>query len=156
MGLYGQDSWKLKPNLTLNYGLRWDVLPPWREKYNQLQTLVLGQQSVVYPGAPQGLVFPGDPGIPATLAPTKYTNFAPRIGLAYSPSFQNGLLEKIFGGPGKTSVRAGYGMFYTAFEGLSAGIMSANPPYGYDYDSSTIAPPLFATPFVAAATGSST
>jgi len=153
VGLFAQDSWQVRPNVALTYGLRWDVLPPWSEKYNQLQTLVLGQQSVVYPGAPQGLVFPGDPGIPRSLAPTKYSNIAPRLGLAYSPKFQNGLLEKIFGSAGTTSVRAGYGVFYSAFEGLSAGIMSANPPYGYDYDSSTIGPPLFATPFVAAATG---
>ncbi len=53
-GLYGQDSWQIRPNLTFNFGLRWDLLPPWREKYNQLQTLVPGQQSVVYPGAPAG------------------------------------------------------------------------------------------------------
>ena len=138
VGLYGQDSWQLRPNLTLNYGLRWDLLPPWREKFNQLQTLVSGQQSEVYPGAPAGIVFPGDSGVPSTLAPAKLTNFAPRIGLAYSPDV-------------KTTVRAGYGIFYTAFEGLSAGIMSANPPYGYDYDS--FAPPLFATPFVTAASG---
>jgi len=137
-GFYGQDSWQLRPNLTLNYGLRWDLLPPWREKYNQVQTLIPGEQSVVYPGAPVGLVFPGDPGVPDTLAPTQYTDFAPRIGLAYSPG-------------GKTSVRASYGLFYTAFEGLSAGIMSANPPYGYDYTS--LAPPLFATPFITAASG---
>jgi hypothetical protein len=136
-GLYGQDSWQVRPNLTLNYGLRWDLLPPWSEKYDQMQTLVPGQQSVVYPGAPAGLVFPGDRGIPDTLAPTPYTNFAPRIGLAYAP--------------GKTSIRAGYGIFYTAFEGLAAGIMSANPPYGYSYTSP--APPLFATPFVTAASG---
>ena len=154
IGVYAQDSWQVTPGLTLNFGLRWDVLPPWYEKYNQIQTLVLGQQSIVYPGAPEGLVFPGDPGIPRTLAPTKYTNFAPRFGLAYSPRGGDGLAGKLFGS-GKTSVRAGYGMFYTAFEGLSAGIMSANPPYGYDYDSSTIGPPLFATPFVAAATGQS-
>ncbi len=153
VGLYGQDGWRVRPNLTLNYGLRWDVLPPWHEKYNQIQTLVPGEQSIVYPGAPRGLVFPGDPGIPQTLAPTKYTDFAPRVGLAYSPNFDGGLLGKIFGGTGKSSVRAGFGMFYTAIEGLSASIMSANPPYGYDYDSSTIGPPLFATPFVAAATG---
>ena len=153
IGVYGQDSWQLKSNLILNYGLRWDVLPPWHEKYNQIQTLALGQQSVVYPSAPQGLVFPGDRGIPRTLAPTQYSNFAPRFGLAYSPNFKNELLNKIFGDAGRTSVRAGYGIFYTAFEGLSAGIMSANPPYGYDYDSSTLGPPLFATPFVAAATG---
>ena len=138
IGAYGQDSWRVRSNVTLNYGVRWDVIEPWREKYNQLQTLVLGEQSVVYPGAPRGLVFPGDPGIPSTLAPTRYGNLAPRIGLAWSPS-------------PKTSVRAGYGMFYTAFEGLSAGIMSANPPYGYSYTSP--APPLFETPFVTAATG---
>ena len=41
-GVYAQDSWRVRPNLTLNYGVRWDLLPPWREKYNQLQTLVLG------------------------------------------------------------------------------------------------------------------
>ena len=153
IGLYVEDSWQAKHNLTLNYGLRWDVLPPWYEKYNQIQTLVLGQQSAVYPDAPEGLVFPGDHGIPRTLAPTKYTNLAPRLGLAYSPDFKHGLLSKIFGESGRSSIRAGYGVFYTAFEGLSAGIMSANPPYGYDYDSSTLGPPLFATPFVAAATG---
>jgi len=150
-GLYAQDSWRVRPRLTLNYGLRWDMLPPWREKYNQLQTLVLGEQSRVYPGAPNGLVFPGDPGILTTLAPTKYTNFAPRIGLAYSPDFQSGWLGRISGGRGATSVRAGYGLYSTAFEGLSAGIMSANPPYGYDYTS--LAPPLFSNPFVTAASG---
>ena len=153
IGLYAQDSWHVKSNLTLNYGLRWDVLPPWREKYNQIQTLVPGEQSVVYPGAPQGLVFPGDPGIPSTLAPTKYTNFAPRLGVAYSPGFEKGPLHRIFGSSGTTSIHAGYGVYYTAFEGLSAGIMSANPPYGYDYTS--LAPPTFANPFVNAATGQS-
>ncbi len=153
VGLYGQDSWKLRPDLTLNYGMRWDVLPPWHEKYNQIQTLIPGRQSAVYPGAPAGLVFPGDAGIPRTLAPTKYTNFAPRVGIAWSPAFHEGALSKIFGGAGKTSIRAGYGQFFTAFEGLSASIMSANPPYGYDYNST--ASPLFSTPFVAAATGQS-
>ncbi len=151
IGVYGQDSWQARPNLTLNYGLRWDVISPWYEKYNQIQTLVLGEQSRVYPRAPAGLVFPGDPGVPRTLAPAKYNRLSPRIGVSYSPDVDAGLLGKIFGGPGKSSIRAGYGLFYTAFEGLSAGIMSANPPYGYDFTS--FAPPLFATPFVAAASG---
>jgi hypothetical protein len=138
VGVYVQDAWQLRRNLTLNYGLRWDLLPPWHEKYNQMQTLMPSRQSVVYPGAPAGLVFPGDPGIPSTLVLTQHANFAPRVGLAYSPD-------------AKTSIRAGYGLFYTAVEGLSAGIMSANPPYGYDYNS--FAPPLFATPFITAASG---
>jgi hypothetical protein len=152
IGLFAQDSWRIRPNLTLNYGARWDVLPPWHEKYNQLQTFVFGQQSVVYPGAPRGSVFPGDPGIPNTLSPTKWNDFAPRLGLAYSPSFEDGVLERLFGGHGKSSIRAGWGIFHSAFEGLSAGIMSACAPYGYDYNS-TGGRPLFNEPFVSAATG---
>jgi hypothetical protein len=154
IGAYAQDSWKLRPNLVLNYGLRWDVLPPWHEKYNQLQTFVLGQQSQVYPGAPAGIVFPGDKGIPATLAPTKWNNFSPRVGVTYSRDFAGGLLGLIFGNAGKSSIHAGAGLFYSAFEGLSAGIMSACPPYGYDYDS-TNGKPKFDEPFVSATTGAS-
>jgi hypothetical protein len=149
IGAFAQDSWQLRPNLVLNYGIRWDVLPPWHEKYNQLQTFVLGQQSVVYPGAPTGIVFPGDPGIPRTLAPTKWDDFSPRLGLTYSPNADSGLLHTIFGSSGKSSIHAGFGIFYSAFEGLSAGIMSANPPYGYDYDT-TGGHPMFNEPFVTA------
>ncbi len=144
VGAYAQDSWQARPNLTLNYGLRWDLLPPWHEKYNQLQTLVPGEQSVVFPNAPVGIVFPGDPGVPRTLAPVRYTDFGPRLGLAWSPGFL---------GAGKTSVRASWGQFYTPIEGLSPAIMSANPPYGYTYTSAV--PTLFGTPWTAAADGSS-
>src|SRR5438045_9304646 len=59
-GLYAQDSWKARPSLTLNYGIRWDLITPWYEKFNQLQTVVQGRQSVVYPGAPNGFLFPTD------------------------------------------------------------------------------------------------
>jgi len=152
IGLFAQDSWRATSNLTVNYGVRWDVLPPWHEKYNQLQTFVLGEQSVVYPGAPAGIVFPGDKGIANSLTPTKWTDFSPRFGVAYSPAFTSGLLSKIFGGSGKSSIRAGFGMFDTAIEGLSAGIMSACAPYGYDYDS-TGGRPLFNEPFRSASTG---
>jgi hypothetical protein len=151
-GIFAQDSWQARTNLTMNYGVRWDMLPPWREKYNQLQTFVLDQQSEVYPGAPQGMVFPGDRGVPSTLTPTKWSNFSPRLGIAYSPNWADGWAKKLFGGAGKSSIHAGFGTFYTAFEGLSAGIMSACAPYGYDYDS-TSGRPLFDQPFVSASTG---
>ncbi len=151
-GLYAQDSWRVSKNLTVNYGLRWDRIEPWYEKYNQIATFVPGQQSVVFPGAPAGILFPGDAGVPRTLAPPGNRDFAPRIGLAYSPSAgRDSLLGKILGGPGKTSVRASFGMFYTAIEALTIGISSANAPYGTTYTSP--APPLFSTPFITAANG---
>jgi Carboxypeptidase regulatory-like domain/TonB dependent receptor len=154
VGIYGQDSWRVAKNLTLNYGLRWDRIEPWYEKYNQIATFAPGQQSVVFPGAPAGILFPTDHGVPRTLAPPGNLDFAPRIGLAWAPNGDpDSLLGKILGGPGKTSVRASYGIFYTAIEALTIGIMSANAPYGTTYSSP--APPLFATPFVTASNGQS-
>lgn len=155
MAAFAQDSWKLSDRLTVNYGVRWDRIRPWLERFNQLQTLVEDEQSQVFPGAPLGLVFPGDPGVPDSLAPPR-NNFSPRAGIAYSPSLaaaRGRLLDKLIGSAGETSIRLGYGMYYTAYEGLSAGIMSANPPYGYTYTSA--APPLFTSPFTVAATGAS-
>jgi hypothetical protein len=152
LGLFAQDSWRLTRNLTLNYGLRWDRIEPWYEKYNQIAAFVPNEQSVVFPNAPAGIVYPGDPGVPRTLAPPGNRDFAPRIGLAYSPSSSgDGLLAKILGAPGKTSIRVSYGIFYTAIEALSIGVMSANAPYGSTYTSP--APPQFANPFVTLATG---
>ena len=137
--VFAQDSWRPRSALTVNYGLRWDLIAPWYERNNQIQTIVPGQQSIVYPDAPTGLVFPTDPGIARGLSPARYGNVSPRVGIAYSP------------GSGKTSVRASIGRFYTAFQGLSAGIMYGVPPYGYNYLSP--APPLFETPFITAADG---
>ncbi len=121
LGVYGQDSWQVSPQLTLNYGLRWDVLPPWSEKYNQLLTLDPKEQSVVFPNAPKGILFPGDPGVPHTIAPTRYGNVAPRAAVSWAPKARPGVLAKLLGGPGATLVKAGYGVYYSAFEGLSGG-----------------------------------
>jgi hypothetical protein len=139
--------------LTLNYGLRWDVLPPWSEKYNQLLTLNSNEQSVVFPNAPQGILFPGDPGVPKTISPTRYGNVAPRAAISWAPKAGPGVLAWLLGAPGATLVKAGYGVYYSAFEGLSAAIMSGCPPYGFTYTSA--APTLFNEPFVTAATGAS-
>ena len=151
IGFYGQDSWRARSNLTLNYGLRWDVSTPWSEQHNQLETLVPGKQSATFPGAPTGWVFAGDPGIPSTLAPTRYNNFAPRIGLAYSPNASDGFLGKLTGGPGKTSIRAGYGLFYTSFEGATSFNQIGAAPFGFFYVGNG---PSFTTPFMNRATGS--
>lgn len=144
-GLYAQDSWRARSNLTLNYGLRWDVSTPWYEQHNQIETIVPGLQSVVFPGSPKGWVFPGDPGIPSTLAPTRYNNFGPRLGLAYSPSADSGFLKKLTGGPGQTSIRAGYGVFFTAFEGATNFNEIGDAPFGFFWVGTA---PSFSTPFV--------
>jgi hypothetical protein len=129
-GAYVQDSWKATSNLTLNLGLRWEVSMPWYDTQGKIQTWVQGQQSTVFPGSPQGLVYPGDAGIPKTLAPTRYDNFGPRLGLAYSPSFSDGVLGKVFGGPGKSSIRASYGLYYTSVEDLNLFYEVGDAPFG--------------------------
>ena len=129
-GLFAQDSWRIKSNLTFNYGLRYDVSAPWHEKFNEIQTLIPGLQSVVFPGSPLGWVFPGDPGVPSTLAPTRWNKFAPRLGLAYSFGNHEGTLGAILGKPGTTSIRLGWGMFYTTNEGATDYNQIGDAPFG--------------------------
>ncbi len=154
LGLFAQDSWHALPNLTVNYGLRWDRIAPWSEKYNQISTFEAGAQSQVFPGAPAGILYPGDPGVARTLAPIGNLSFAPRVGLAWSPAAESGsFAEKLLGKAGETSIRASFGNFYTAIDALSIGVLAANAPYGTTYTSPE--EPLFATPFVGAADGAS-
>jgi hypothetical protein len=155
---FAQDSWKIKPNLTLNYGLRWEYSPPMTDISGHVETFRPGQNSTVYPcgitssttywqnlgvatptcantGAePTGLVVPGDPGVPAAMTSTYYKSFAPRIGIAYSP-----------GRDGKTSIRAGWGLFYNPIEELVLAQFGAEPPFG---GSSSLSDVFFNTPFV--------
>jgi hypothetical protein len=152
-GAFVQDSWKVKPNLTLNMGLRWEVSMPLYDTQGKIQTFVPGLQSTVFPLAPSGLVFPGDPGIPKTLAPTHYNNFGPRLGLAYSPNFSDGILGKIFGGPGKSSVRASYGLYYTSIEDLNLFYEVADAPFGLYWTSPLSV--MFDEPFRVRTTGAS-
>jgi Carboxypeptidase regulatory-like domain len=144
-GVYAQDSWKAKPNLTLNLGLRWEYSTPWYDTQGKIQSIIPGEQSVLFPLSPKGFVYPGDPGVPKTLTPTRHKNFGPRLGLAYSPGFSDGALGKIFGGPGKTSIRAAFGVYYTSIEDLNLFFEVADAPFGLYW--STFAPVLFDEPF---------
>jgi hypothetical protein len=144
-GAYFQDTWKAKPNLTLNLGVRWEVSMPWYDTQGKIETIVPGLQSTQFPTSPLGWVVPGDPGIPSTLAPTHYNNWAPRLGLAYSPGFHDGALGKIFGGPGKTSIRAAFGIYYTAIEDLNLFYEVGDAPFGLYWVSPN--PTMFDEPF---------
>jgi Carboxypeptidase regulatory-like domain len=99
-GPFVQDGYRIRPNLTINLGLRWDPNTAPNIKGGRGAAFVPGQQSTVYPGAPLGLIFPGDKGMTATLMPSSYDYWEPRIGVAWQP-----------GGTPHTVVHAGYGMF---------------------------------------------
>ena len=142
--LFAQDSWKIKPNLTLNYGLRWELNTPLADVAQHVETFRPGQSSTVYPcGGPNtdcssqdavGLVVPGDPGVPPGMTQTYYKAFAPRIGIAWSP-----------GSSGKTSFRAGWGLFYNPVEQLVLAQFGAEPPFG---GSTTVNETQFNLPFL--------
>jgi hypothetical protein len=151
LGIYAQDSWRVSSTFTLNFGLRWDVTQPWYETQNKLETLIPGEQSLVFPGAPKGWVVPGDPGVPTSMGWTRYTNIAPRLGIAWAPKPGNSFLSKLLGGPGKTSIRAGAGIFFSAYEDAVSFNASGDAPYGYYW--ANPAPPLFTTPFIDRDTG---
>ena len=130
LGAFVQDSYKVTSNFTINMGLRWDIIQPFTETQNRLNVINWGEQSTLYPGAPTGWVFPGDPGISDTVSPTPYHNVAPRLGLAYSPGFHDGPMGKVFGGPGKSSIRAAFGIYYTSVEDMPAAWTIGDAPFG--------------------------
>ncbi len=107
---YAQDEFRITPRLTLNLGLRYEVNTPYTDIRNRMNAWEPGKQSVIYPQAPEGLLFPGDPGVPAGIAPVDYHEFMPRVGLAWDPFGDN-----------KTTVRAGYGIFYDGFTNGTGG-----------------------------------
>jgi hypothetical protein len=167
--LFVQDSWKIRPNVTLNYGLRWEMNTPLTDIGQKVQTFRPGERSTIYPCSldpsnplyatygggeagcdaagvtPIGLVFPGDKTVPGGLTNTYYKGFAPRLGINWSPSWNSGLLGALAGGAGKTSISAGYGIFYNPIEQLVLEQFSAEPPFG---GSNSITAPLFQTPYV--------
>ncbi len=101
LAAYAQDEWRISNRFTLNYGARYEISRPFSEINNRLNAFAPGLQSVVQPNAPMGILFPGDPGVPNTIAPTYYKGLMPRIGMAWDPD-----------GTGRWALRTGYAIFY--------------------------------------------
>src|SRR6266436_1008792 len=103
---FAQDEWRVRKNLTLTLGLRYEYNQPKYDTRGRSFSIVQGQRSQRFPNAPVGLLFPGDPGAPKGSNFSDYNDWAPRIGFAWDP-FKNG----------RTSVRGGFGVFYDVLKG---------------------------------------
>jgi hypothetical protein len=118
---YAQDTYKVTRRLTLNVGLRYELPFPYTEIKNRQTLWIPGRQSTVIPNAPSGLLYPGDPGVPAGLIPTFKKGFAPRVGIAWDPS-----------GSSKWLVTSAYGIFYEPYYTGQGGPLQSPisaPPY---------------------------
>ena len=127
IGLYIQDSWKANRRLTINYGVRWEPFFAFSNKHGYFDhfdgsLFAQSVHSTLYPNAPAGLFFPGDPQWQPggnKIANNRYAIFLPRLGLVWDPT-----------GSGKTTVRASVGMFTDRGALYSMSTMAQDVPYG--------------------------
>ena len=125
IGVYLQDDWRVRPNLTLNAGLRWEPFIPLRNTYSWVSHFDQGRfdqnlRSTVYPQAPPGLVFPGDDDYPGRgSSRKKWSMFAPRLGAIWTPTGDESL-----------SVRTSWGIFYDTPHLFFNTRFTNNPPWG--------------------------
>ncbi|HKD81788.1 MAG TPA: carboxypeptidase regulatory-like domain-containing protein [Candidatus Angelobacter sp.] len=127
---YAQDQWKAKSNLTVTYGAGYQIDTPYNN--NQFgglafNCLIPGEQSTVFPTAPKGMTFPGDPGCNKSGSDIKYGHIGPRVGFAYSPQWGGKLTN---GSSNKTSIRGAFGVYFNRYEEETALQNLAAPPFG--------------------------
>jgi hypothetical protein len=115
---FAQDSWRVKKNLVLDLGLRYEYSTPKRDTEGRTFSIIPGEQSSRFINAPQGMVFPGDSGAPVGVNFPNRNNWAPRVGFAWDPT-----------GKGKTSLRGAGGVFYDILKGEDNLQFNGAPPF---------------------------
>lgn len=119
-GIFFQDSFKIRRNVTMTVGVRNEFYPRWEEQQNQQTAMVPGATSSFIPDAPDGLIWLSDSQFPYQ---DNLVNIAPRFGVAWD----------VFGN-GRTSVRTGYGVSYDPLTAEMAGGVQALQPFGASVD----------------------
>jgi len=152
---YFQDQFKVRPNLTLTYGVNWQDDTPITDIYHNSQAIncwIPGQQSKVFPTAPVGLNYPGDPGCTSSGYYNHPWHFGPKFGFAWSPQ-----AGRLTGAAGKTSLRGGFGIYFNRTEEELTLQNLGAPPWGLTATGITAAGgnPGFADPWTDIATGKS-
>lgn len=119
VSFFAQDEWKLTARLNLNLGLRWEPFLPFIDLRNRLAVWRPEERSTRYPNAPQGIIYAGDPQVPRSAIPARYSYLAPRIGFAY-----------MLTPDGKTSLRGGYGIFFDQINTIALNNQANQAPFG--------------------------
>ena len=151
--LYAQDTWKISQNLTMTYGLRWSTSKPVYEKngYQVKPNIPLGEYlssraSYAERGMPYNELIEVNLSGPYWDKDGWYeqdwNNLSPRIAVAYSPQFESGFLNTIFGDPGKSVLRAGFSRIYDRIGNAMAVNFDLSNPMGFS-SSQTIAANTF-------------
>ena len=117
--LFVNDSFAISQRFKLDLGLRWEPFFPYTDTLGKLAIWAPGQQSTRFVNAPVGLLFPGDPGVPAGGYGIRWKNFGPRVGAAWDVT-----------GDGKTSLRVGYGIFFDHPNTLTTNAQTDQAPFG--------------------------
>ncbi|AMY11746.1 TonB-dependent Receptor Plug Domain protein [Luteitalea pratensis] len=119
LAAFAEDTWRVNPRVTLTMGLRWDPNVPYTDANGRLAGYRPGQESQVYTNAPVGMLYPGDAGFPDGGYDSSWGLFAPRVGGAWDVT-----------GDGKTSIRAGYGLFYDKPNSITTNSAANVGPFG--------------------------
>ena len=113
-----QDEWRVRKNLALTFGLRYEYSTPKSDTQGRTFSIVPGRQSTLFPNAPPGMIFPGDAGAPDGVNFPDHNDWAPRVGFAWDPH-----------GDGKTSLRGAFGVFYDILKAEDNLQFNGDPPF---------------------------